>query len=1720
MDIYLISGSVWLSDVPLTSSCEAVQELMKEDYVQIVWNSASNAVIPVGAYILLGGERYSLLEPYTPEQRTEAEWVYKPKFQSAYRSLSKVPFFMYTTVGSTTTKEAEWTLTDNPANFMAVLCDAIYAETGIKYDHAVGIDVVVASATCDFNCSDIQSAISQIAGAFETEIWLEKYAQADGNGYIGKLHMGKAQYGTAVELEVGVNVKVPSVTKNGEYFNRFYVFGSARNITQDYQGANVNNIATKRLTLSATDYPGGYMDFSNGGQVFSKVLVFEDIYPSATDLVVMNIRSWLRYRRDESTSEKVQIGTDPVTGDPIYDMYAVWFVNLKRKVGGSYVDFTFNNTTYDKEDNPTGMLLPGLVPSLHFNSGPLAGREFEVIYHDTAETVKDGTDGSTFSIQAGDFEIKFIEEGTYIIPAVTGLIPQTDNLVVLFNVMMPASYVDDAEDRLETAALEEINKNYLDTETLVPVDRNSYQVESDPTVFSESDPGLTLGRKVNYVNGTYEKESRITRLVKKLAPSCYQTITIGDDIIKGSIEELKEEAVSANRNIDLLAALNKTTSELTAAYERTHQLILKQLSDQASMFLVIDGAVKLNPIYSGLWAEGWMSAGGVGSGGGGGGTTSYLNDLLDVNAPNPAAGDALTWDATSQNWVNSPLSFVSGSGYYSLTVGGVSAYLYTKAQVDNLIGSIEQFHYEIYASTSAVTNPQGNVLYLIGPTGSGADKYEEYVYANNTWTKIGDTSIDVSQFVTGLGVSGNYLTYTKGGVTYNVTVPYATVAGKVGTATVGSTELPVYINSGTPTVIQRLPARYIYDGFNFIGNGQYFVGFNPAFNFNAYAIQQGAECHFYLDDVELVRTNDSYAKSLFDGLSSCAAQPFDMSGQTTYTAYDSSHSYIVGELCSYTPSGATKVMWYRCKVACSGVAPTDTTYWEDVSASGNYAGVDPMKFTSFKIVVKNLPNQISYENGITLYWRTQYQHPDYVSVRKINTNNEYFSVVENHKLEGAAHCVYLGTGGSTGTQTGIELTFTGFTAHTYWAFALSQIAFTGMRGSLEGAVLFRGGGTMFGNITPYTNNGCSLGDSSHRWYGLYAYTGNFSGAVTVSSTLSVGGAITLSGSSASARRIYFGDSTHYLELDSHGFHFSHGVYSEGFMAAGGIGSGGGGGGSVTYLNDLSDVTAPNPGNGDLLTWDASVNNNQGAWVNVARNQVGTPVSLTNGATYSTLTVNSVTADFYTKNQTDSLLANIDLSAYVTQTALSTTLASYVTNSALTTTLASYATKAELDAVNTLDDITTTQNGVLVFEWANGDTINVDLNHEHSNYVTVSTTINGVDLSQSRNFYTLGTPIAGAKANGVLYQVDAISNNASTVSANNDTTRIVWDSNAGAWHIKGNLYADGWIAAGGIGQQGGGGGGVSSFYDLPEIGIDSSTTILTNQVLTYNGTAWVNQTLGVSVSNTIPDGTTGYTRVATITINGTSVNINAPADGGGGGGGVETDPVFSASAAYGISSNDISAWNSKLSGVMMNGSTVTPTNGVVNLGTVLTAVPDLSSTYVTLAGAQTITGAKTFTSNLSVNAAVSVNGISTIEQNTTDHLALFNYGGRLTSTLNAYGTTINLRVFNASEQANILSVQTDRVLVGSQLLPNYQTGINLGGSYENQRWSTIYGLNANLTGNLVMSSTSYIDLGPVRIEYDSVNKAIHVKKADSNDSNEYGFYCDGFVAAGGVQQVSS
>lgn len=58
-----------------------------------------------------------------------------------------------------------------------------------------------------------------------------------------------------------------------------------------------------------------------------------------------------------------------------------------------------------------------------------------------------------------------------------------------------------------------------------------------------------------------------------------------------------------------------------------------------------------------------------------------------------------------------------------------------------------------------------------------------------------------------------------------------------------------------------------------------------------------------------------------------------------------------------------------------------------------------------------------------------------------------------------------------------------------------------------------------------------------------------------------------------------------------------------------------------------------------------------------------------------------------------------------------------------------------------------------------------------------------------------------------------------------------------------------------------------------------------------------------------------------------------------------------------------------------------------------------------------------------------------------------------------------------------------------------------------------------TSSLSVHQSSHIDIGPVRIEYDSATDAIHITTNDSTNHPTISLYADGFVAAGGARQTS-
>ena len=540
VEIKDISGKVLFSVLPNEQS-KSVEELMNSDYIQLSWMSDKGTPIPLSAYIECNGEKYTLHEPYTPIRQDECTYQYAPRFQSRIMNWSKqiTPIYTYEEDGRTVkSRDMDWDFTGSPADAMYIIKQAIKNETGEDWTVQLS-DSLPATITISSQSSSIFSILNSIASECKTEWWADKKTNT--------LYLSKGIFGESITLEVGNNVQVPSVaTDNEGYYTRFYAFGSTRNIVQGptQSGAVVNN----RLTLDPVKYPNGYKDIREGlkqNEIFVKVLYFDEIYPSSK-LTISDVRARLRYRLDNA-GQKIQIGG--TEEEPVYEQYAIWYFQI--------ADFSFN----------ADMIIEGKKLSVSFGSGQLASRDFELAYHEKTETVSDANDVTPFEVKAGDYEIIIDETSGQIIPGVAYIIPQNGDSVILYNIQMPAEYTASAQAELEKE-LDKAMAYYTE-------DNNSYQIQSDPTWFYTNKTDISMGQAVTFINGTKSLSTRVLMVEKRLDLPCYQTIKVGNKVIKGNTQQLKDEVASANQNIDVIQAFNELSASLSQAYANAQREMIE-----------------------------------------------------------------------------------------------------------------------------------------------------------------------------------------------------------------------------------------------------------------------------------------------------------------------------------------------------------------------------------------------------------------------------------------------------------------------------------------------------------------------------------------------------------------------------------------------------------------------------------------------------------------------------------------------------------------------------------------------------------------------------------------------------------------------------------------------------------------------------------------------------------------------------------------------------------------------------------------------------------------------------------------------------------------------------------------------------------------------------------------------------------------------------------------
>ena len=342
--------------VPEASSIRKM-ELMKEDYIRLVFTTKHKININLGDYITheTWGTFYITKPQKGVYNKSTGGYDYDLQFDAAYYKWNNK---LYKFEPGTKRNEASWSLTDKLQNHMAVFLRNLshhgwnYTVDPLSYQ----VDGVDKAVFIQFDNKYMLDALTQIAEAFNVEWWITDTV----------IHFGKAEHGTAVQFEVGVNVEEMSAEKSsGDYISRLYAFGAARNLPPDYRKNDeqvlLNGVVQKRVMMPELT---PYVDIENGltdDEIVEGIVLFDDVYPRTESAITQVTEVVKPIETNDSTTE--------ATTDEVDE-------NDEEQETATFYRFKKNGFLFSKD-----YILAGQTLQIQFTSGLLNGMTFDLAFN-------------------------------------------------------------------------------------------------------------------------------------------------------------------------------------------------------------------------------------------------------------------------------------------------------------------------------------------------------------------------------------------------------------------------------------------------------------------------------------------------------------------------------------------------------------------------------------------------------------------------------------------------------------------------------------------------------------------------------------------------------------------------------------------------------------------------------------------------------------------------------------------------------------------------------------------------------------------------------------------------------------------------------------------------------------------------------------------------------------------------------------------------------------------------------------------------------------------------------------------------------------------------------------------------------------------------------------------------------------------------------------------
>lgn len=563
MKIYDKSDRLLLDITPDDNSYRN-RAIMGENDLTLYFSLPTHIELPIGAYCSFEGETYTLMRPEQFKMKHNRLFEYTVTFSSSQAS-AKIWKFRNPVDG-----RLKFPLTAKPKEHLQMFIDNMNRrDTGWTMGECIDDVEKLISYDHDY-CWD---ALTKIANEFKTEF-----------EFRGKrVSLRKVEYNKSYPLPLSYgrgNGFKPNIGRSNSSdvlpVEILFVQGGDRNIDRSKYPKSETLRAVSNgcllLPVGATiGYDGEHFEGEDGyNPANARHYAVDDLGLSIRN-IDRSLTTMAEDSLDRSDDYPKRVGT----------ISSVVAVNAEKNL------YDFIDTSIPPELNYEDYLIGEESMTVVFQSGELAGREFDVKYYHEAKTINGTTKaGRRFEIVPQEIDGVMMPGGTFV-PA------QTDTYAV-FNVMLPDSYIRNDSDKsgAEWDMFKSAVKYLFDNEEK----KFSFTGELDG-IWAKKDwvnigGRIILGGYIRFTDANFEPDGvlvRITAIKDYINNPHSPKITLSNETISGSVSSTIKQLGSTDVVIEdnQRAAMQFTKRRFRDAKE-TIEMIEAALSDNFSS--------RINPI--------------------------------------------------------------------------------------------------------------------------------------------------------------------------------------------------------------------------------------------------------------------------------------------------------------------------------------------------------------------------------------------------------------------------------------------------------------------------------------------------------------------------------------------------------------------------------------------------------------------------------------------------------------------------------------------------------------------------------------------------------------------------------------------------------------------------------------------------------------------------------------------------------------------------------------------------------------------------------------------------------------------------------------------------------------------------------------------------------------------------------------------------------------------